>query len=99
MKTLIIGNTLTSALKKLTELCHEYRQYGIEIINSHILTDIIILDYNNNETISAMSFFRFKQLSKEAYFDNIHFDRNISQKEFFNIIDNYLQSPSTMWQF
>lgn len=99
MKTLIVGNTLTSAFKKLVELCHKYQQYGIEIINTHILLESLDLDCNNNETISVMSFWCFKHINPEAKFNSIYFDKNINQKEFFDIINNYTQSPSSMWQF
>lgn len=99
MKTLIIGDTMTAAIKKLIKLYQYYKKYEIKIINFQIIKNTIIVNFNNNEEITIMSFDYFKNQNKKFQYNNIYFDRNINQAKFFNIVFPYLQTSSTMWQF
>ena len=97
--TLIVGKTLSNALTQLNNIYQRYREYGIKLVDSEALVEILILYFSNNERMLVTTFSHLQKSEKSCRFNGIYFDKELPQKEFFNFIQEYLKSPSSMWQF
>lgn len=99
MSTLIIGKTLSNALTQLNNLYQRYREYGIKIIDSKAFTGAIVVEFSNKEEVLITSYSHLQQSHNGKRFKNIYFDKELPQKEFFDFIQPYTNSPNSMWQF
>lgn len=97
--TLIIGKTLSNALTQLNNVYQKYREYGIKIVTSLAFSNTIQIDFSNNETMLITSFENMKNSHILTRFNNIYFDKELPQDEFFDFINPFLKSPGSMWQF
>ena len=97
--TLIVGKTLSNALVQLNNVYQKYREYGIKLTDSEVHTGILILYFDNNEKMFVTTFSHLQEPQKGCRFNNIYFDKELPQKEFFDFIKPLLKSSSSMWQF
>jgi len=103
IKTYILGNTLTAAFQQLIKLVNNYQEYDIKINHFICFNEHLIVYFSNKEEISVMSFNYFKQPHIGQRINNVYFDKDIPEKEFWEIADVLilpaLKSPRSMWQF